>query len=187
MRWVVILVFAFGCKDSRDIKLRQRTDGEAPGLAGVHLHLGDVTLRRVELRVSAPDGALLAAGTLREGEELPFVHKGKPRSVAIVEFEEHTITDDYATLRVHDREAVDVLRLTPGATVDVAAFAGSKVTATAMFGDNVTLEITTPSASGRATLAPGASIALEYHGTPIEVVMFGRAATDTVYVRVRRM
>lgn len=102
MKTLLLTVVAVaGCKDPDELKVVQRT--QVPS-HGVQIYVGDIELgRHAEIKVTAPNGDVLGNGNLEVGEELPFHFGGKPYVVRAKRYEDHTLHEDIAFLRVDQR------------------------------------------------------------------------------------
>ncbi|HUQ02654.1 MAG TPA: hypothetical protein VM261_09180 [Kofleriaceae bacterium] len=103
-RVVALAVALAGCKGSAERTIDQYETVPAPVVGrGVTLYLGDVTAgKHATVRVTAPNGDVLAHGELERRDELPFRYENVEYVVIPLWYEDHTISD-LGRLRVERR------------------------------------------------------------------------------------
>jgi hypothetical protein len=148
---LALAVALLGCKSPGERTIDQYETVAAPVVGrGVKLYLGDVTRgEHAEVRVTAPDGDVLAVGVLERREELPFRFEGVDYVVYPLWYEDHTVSD-LGRLRVERRKRrahPDHVEIEEGKTAPMPRRAGEQLRAGTIESDRL-VDITHVRADG---------------------------------------
>jgi hypothetical protein len=172
----------------REITVEQYAEVALPGIAGVNVHVSDISVGAVALITikRAADGFVIAKGNLRERDEMPFVlRESGPHVLTVVDFDDRLVADE-ATLRIEDRRTSSKhVVLLPIGTIAVPSTPDIKLTLDELEPPRVRIGVSTPTSGTNGTrwLSLGEPLGFELHAVPYEVepLSFDGPA---VYVRV---
>ena len=180
---VSMFVIAACGGDGRELMIDQYDEVALPGIADATVYLGDVSIGRVAPITVKRAGVVVAQGTLRVGDELPFVLGDSAHVVKVVKYEDHLIVDR-AKLAVSDRRpsSKSVLRVVQG-TQTMPSTPEIEITVDKLEPPITELTVVTPTSRAHARLDLGRQMTFELRGTPyfVEPLSFDGPA---IYVRV---
>ena len=182
----VVSMFAIAAcgGDGRELMIDQYDEVALPGVADTTVYLGDVSIGRSAPITIRRAGVVVAQGTLRPGDELPFVLADGAHVVKVVKYEDHLVVDR-AKLAVADRRpsSKSVLRAVQGTQTALPSAPDIQITVDKLEPPIAELTVVTPTSRAHERLDLGRPMTFELRGTPyfVEPLSFDDTA---IYVRV---
>ena len=172
---VIIVLFTAACGGDagRAFTVEQYEEVALPGIDGFTVYVNDITsgaVAQITVKRTA-DGAVIAKGNLRQGDEMPFVLRENGAHVLTVTSYRDRIVGDEANLRIEDRRPTSkrVVLLGVG-TLAMPATPDIKLTLAELEPPRVRIGVNTPTSNADPRWYNlGESLEFELHGKPYEL------------------